>query len=65
MCQHLRTFFSAAFVVGMLAQVIGPVASPAMDSLSHLQRAAVFLKAGDYRHAVEACQAEAREAPSV
>lgn len=30
----------------------------------HLKRAKVFLAAGDYRHAVEACQREVEEAPS-
>lgn len=30
----------------------------------HLHRAKVFLAAGDYRHAVEACQREVEEAPS-
>ncbi len=41
-----------------------PVPSQAAEPRTHLQRAAVFLKAGDYRQAVEACQAEVRETPS-
>jgi hypothetical protein len=49
----------------MLAAVAVPSHLSAAEPLSHLQRAAVFLKAGDYRHAVEACQAEVREVPSV
>jgi hypothetical protein len=51
--------------MGMLVQVAGPSHLPAAEPRSHLQRAAVFLKAGDYRHAVEACQAQVREIPSV
>ena len=49
----------------MLAQVTAPSHLQSAEPRSHLQRAAVFLKAGDYRHAVEACQAEVREVPSV
>ena len=37
------------------------VAEPAHDNL---KRAKVFLAAGDYRHAIEACQKEVEEAPS-
>lgn len=36
----------------------------AAEPRTHLQRASVFLLAGDYRQAVEACQAEVRESPS-
>ncbi|MCE7964365.1 MAG: hypothetical protein DYH04_03120 [Nitrospira sp. NTP2] len=36
----------------------------AVERLSHLQRAKVFLQAGDYRQALEACQAEVRDRPS-
>ncbi|MCE3221849.1 MAG: exported protein of unknown function [Nitrospira sp.] len=49
----------------MVAQILAPSHLQAAEGLSHLQRAAMFLKAGDYRHAVEACQAEVREIPSV
>lgn len=34
------------------------------QSRTNLHRAKVFLAAGDYRHAVEACQREVEEAPS-
>lgn len=37
----------------------------ATERPSFLQRAKVFLKAGDYRRAVEACQAEVQADPSV
>jgi tetratricopeptide (TPR) repeat protein len=36
-------------------------AEPASD---HLKRAKIFLAAGDYRHAVEACQRQVEEKPS-
>lgn len=49
----------------MMTQLAFPWHVPAAERLSNLQRATVFLKAGDYRHAVEACQTEVREAPSV
>jgi hypothetical protein len=35
------------------------------NDLSRLSRAKVFLAAGDYRHAIEMCQKEVEEAPSV
>lgn len=56
----------AAIIVGLstLALMAWPADAPAAESLSNLQRAAVFLKAGDYRQAVEACREEVREAPS-
>lgn len=41
-----------------------PAQLEAAEQPSHLQRAAVFLKAADYRQAVEACQAAVRETPS-
>ena len=34
------------------------------DQRSHLSRAKVFLQAGDFRRAVDACQEEVRERPS-
>lgn len=49
----------------MAAQLASPAHLQAAERPSHLQRATVFLKAGDYRHAVEACQEEVRESPSV
>lgn len=55
----------AGLLVGMVAQGADPSSlSAAQQQSSHLQRAAVFLKAGDFRNAVEACQAEVREVPS-
>ena len=64
---HSRRSFvvMAGLLVGLGAQGANPAyLSAAQQQSSHLQRAAVFLKAGDYRHAVEACQAEVREVPS-
>ncbi len=54
----------ALLLVGVVAQIAAPSHLQAAERASHMQRATVFLKAGDYRHAVEACQAEVREAPS-
>ena len=51
--------------MGTSAQMVVPHETSAAESLSHLQRAAVFLNAGDYRHAVEACREKVREVPSV
>ncbi len=58
--------------VAMLILVLGigtswPVSvlsSEARDGLSHLQRAKIFLAAGDFRRALEACQQEVRDRPS-
>lgn len=47
----------------LLPVVLAPVAS-SEPSQTNLHRAKVFLAAGDYRHAVEACQREVEEAPS-
>ena len=48
---------------------MGPAAALAQTSSErprdHLKRAKVFLAAGDYRRALEACQREVAEAPSV
>jgi len=56
-------------VIGLLcwmtSQILAPSHLFAEESPSHLQRAVVFLKAGDYRQAVEACQAAVRDRPSV
>lgn len=62
----LRSLFVMAWLlVAMGVQGTGPARLSAAETESpHLQRATVFLKAGDYRHAVEACQADVREAPS-
>lgn len=54
----------AALVIWLALQWAGPVQVDAAEPRSHLQRAAVFLMAADYRQAVEACQAEVREFPS-
>lgn len=45
------------------AELYPPVLSAA-EQLKHLDRAAVFLRAGDYRQALESCLAEVRDAPS-
>jgi len=54
--------------VGLVAMLLWPVgpgrASSPDQPGGHLTRAKVFLAAGDYRHAVEACQREVEDAPS-
>ena len=65
MRQQLRTILSASvLLIGMGVQLATSSPMQAAERPSHLQRATVFLKAGDYRQAVEACQSEVREAPS-
>jgi hypothetical protein len=39
-------------------------ATPGQEPASHLRQAKIFLAAGDYRHAIEACQREVVEHPS-
>lgn len=41
-----------------------PVQASSAPSRDHLRRARIFLAAGDYRRALEACQREVDEAPS-
>src|SRR5438105_10952331 len=41
-----------------------PVQTSSAPSRDHLKRAKIFLAAGDYRRALEACQREVDEAPS-
>ncbi|MCC2642150.1 MAG: exported protein of unknown function [Nitrospira sp.] len=65
MKQDLRSVFVIAWLLlGISFQAAAPPHLQAAERSSHLQRAKVFLKAGDYRHAVEACQAELQDAPS-
>ena len=66
MRQDLGTTLSAiVLLIAMGMQLATSSHVHAAERPSHLQRATVFLNAGDYRQAVEACQAEVREAPSV
>jgi len=65
MSEDLRSFFMIiGLLFGMVVHVSAPSHLQATERSSHLQRAKVFLKAGDYRHAVEACQAELQDDPS-
>jgi hypothetical protein len=61
----VKILSSTVLVLGLIGQLALPFNLQAAESMSNLQRAVVYLKAGDYRHAVEACQAEARDFPSV
>ncbi len=54
----------AGMLVGMMTQLAFPLIVQSAERQTHLQRAAVFLKAADYRQAVESCQAAVRESPS-
>ncbi len=51
-------------LLAMVGHGICPPGLTAAERPAHLARAAVFLQAGDYRQALEACQAEVRDAPS-
>ena len=61
----MRTILLAsALLIGMGMPFAASSPVQAVERSSHLQRATTFLKAGDYRQAVEACRSEVREAPS-
>lgn len=51
-------------LLAIAGQHLSPSDLAATEHPSHLERAAVFLRAGDYRQALEACQMEVKEAPS-
>ncbi|HPW16286.1 MAG TPA: hypothetical protein PLM97_11105 [Nitrospira sp.] len=59
-----RLFLLIGVCLWSAVQGAVPAQLEAAEQPSHLQRAAVFLKAADYRQAVEACQAAVRETPS-
>ncbi|MGC4096559.1 MAG: hypothetical protein QM706_05535 [Nitrospira sp.] len=55
---------SCLLVLAIAAQELYPPGLSATEHMSHLERAAVFLKAGDYRQVLEACLTEVKDAPS-
>jgi Tetratricopeptide repeat len=61
-----RTFLSAsvALVLYTMPGMLTNDAGAASEARGHLQRARVYLAAGDYRRAVEACQRQIDEWPS-
>ena len=59
-----RLFLLVGLCLWVAVQGAVPARLAAAEQPAHLQRAAVFLKAADYRQAVEACQAAVRETPS-
>ncbi|MBX3123917.1 MAG: hypothetical protein KF854_12595 [Nitrospira sp.] len=60
-----RTVLTTCLLMLAIAvQEIYPSGLSATEHMAHLERAAVFLKAGDYRQALEACQAEVKDRPS-
>ena len=62
--RRIRLCVGLVCLCWMAAYLAVPAELSAAEQWSHLQRAAVFLKAGDYRQAVEACQSAVRDAPS-
>lgn len=52
---------SLALPLALTADLVQASSAPSRD---HLKRARIFLAAGDYRRALEACQREVDEAPS-
>lgn len=59
--RRLALVFVVAIVAAWLPDLAQASSEPATD---HLKRARVFLAAGDYRRALEACQRQVEEAPS-
>ncbi len=59
-----RLLLTAALFLSLTFPWLLPLQTQSAGPRSHLQRAAVFMMAADYRHALEACQAEVRESPS-
>ncbi len=51
-------------LLAIVGQELCPASLNAADLPGQLARAAVFLRAGDYRQALEACQEEVKQAPS-
>jgi hypothetical protein len=60
----MKRVIEAAIGLALVAALAAPPAG-AEQARNNLSRAAVFLAAADYRHAVEMCQKEVKEAPSV
>jgi len=67
MLQRARRNLGVVLWVALLTLIMGlPVdAEQGQSNLSRLSRATVFLAVGDYRHAIEMCQKEVEEVPSV
>ncbi len=55
---------AALFLALPMVLTTNPVQASSAQSRDHLKRAKIFLAAGDYRRALEACQREVDEAPS-
>jgi hypothetical protein len=60
----LAVILATALLPLMMAGATEPALGASERSRDHLRRAKVFLAAGDYRRALEACHREATEAPS-
>ncbi len=55
---------AALLLAPPMALATNPAQGSSAQSRDHLKRAKIFLAAGDYRRALEACQREVEEAPS-
>ena len=63
---HQRWGFAVLLLALCGAWAIGPIDAPAAErGRDHLRRVKVYLAAGDYRRAIDACQREIDEAPTV
>jgi hypothetical protein len=60
----MRVNIMLVLVAWVLSAGAAGSATAAEGARDNLKRAKVFLAAGDYRHAIEACQKEVEEAPS-
>jgi len=60
----VAAILTALLVTLPIAMQADPAHASSERSRDHLKRAKVFLAAGDYRRAVEACQREVEESPS-
>lgn len=62
--RHRAAVLGVLFLALSMALVTSPIEASSGQSRDHLKRAKIFLAAGDYRKALEACQREVDEAPS-
>jgi len=56
--------FGACLVASLVCHMVSFAASPSPPARDNLTRAKIFLAAGDYRRAIDACQREVEASPS-